>query len=119
MVPLTLLLILILLYTAFNSLREALMIMATVPFALIGGVFSLILTGTAFSISAAVGVISTLGVTILGGVLLGIATLKHYAWYSRTPDPASLFPPRLRYVGHTTRPGKDISASAAPFAGRL
>jgi cobalt-zinc-cadmium resistance protein CzcA len=69
-VPLALMLILILLYTAFNSLRDALMVMATVPFALIGGVFALVLTGTPFSISAAVGVISTLGVTILGGVLL-------------------------------------------------
>jgi heavy metal efflux system protein len=69
-VPLALLLILILLYTAFNSLRDALMVMATVPFALIGGVFSLVFTGTPFSISAAVGVISTLGVTILGGLLL-------------------------------------------------
>jgi cobalt-zinc-cadmium resistance protein CzcA len=42
----------------------------TVPFALIGGVFALVLTGTHFSISAAVGVISTLGVAILGGLLL-------------------------------------------------
>jgi cobalt-zinc-cadmium resistance protein CzcA len=69
-VPISLLIILFLLYTTFNSLRDALLVLATVPFALIGGVLSLVLTATHFSISAAVGVISTLGVAILGGVLL-------------------------------------------------
>ncbi len=69
-VPLSLLVILFLLYTTFASLRDALLVLATVPFALIGGVLSLVITGTPFSISAAVGVISTLGVAILGGVLL-------------------------------------------------
>jgi cobalt-zinc-cadmium resistance protein CzcA len=69
-VPVSLVLILFLLYTTFNSLKNALLVLVTVPFALIGGIFSLVLTGTHFSISAAVGVISTLGVAILGGVLL-------------------------------------------------
>ncbi|MBX3235066.1 MAG: efflux RND transporter permease subunit [Nitrospiraceae bacterium] len=69
-VPLSMLLILFLLYTTFNSFKNALLVLVTVPFALIGGVFALVLTGTNFSISAAVGVISTLGVAILGGLLL-------------------------------------------------
>ncbi|GJL70209.1 MAG: cation efflux system protein [Nitrospirales bacterium] len=69
-VPISLVLILYLLYIAFNSGRNALLVLATIPFALIGGVFTLVLTGTPFSISAAVGVISTLGVSILGGMLL-------------------------------------------------
>ena len=69
-VPLALLVILFLLYTTFDSVRDAFLVFATVPFALIGGVLSLVVTGTAFSISSAVGVISTLGVAILGGVLL-------------------------------------------------
>jgi cobalt-zinc-cadmium resistance protein CzcA len=69
-VPVSLLLILFLLYTTFNSLKNAFLVLVTVPFALIGGVFALVLTGTHFSISAAVGVISTLGVAILGGLLL-------------------------------------------------
>jgi cobalt-zinc-cadmium resistance protein CzcA len=69
-VPISLVLILFLLYTAFGSLRDALLVLVTVPFALIGGVLSLVATATPFSISAAVGVISTLGVAILGGVLL-------------------------------------------------
>jgi cobalt-zinc-cadmium resistance protein CzcA len=69
-VPISLIVILLLLYTTFNSLKNALLVLATVPFALVGGVFSLVATQTNFSISAAVGVISTLGVAILGGVLL-------------------------------------------------
>ncbi len=69
-VPLSLIIILFLLYTAFNSVKNALLVLVTVPFALIGGVLSLVATNTHFSISAAVGVISTLGVAILGGVLL-------------------------------------------------
>jgi len=69
-VPLSLVVILFLLYTTFNSIRDALLVLVAVPFALIGGILSLVATGTSFSISAAVGVISTLGVSILGGVLL-------------------------------------------------
>ncbi|MGE3977149.1 MAG: efflux RND transporter permease subunit [Nitrospira sp.] len=69
-VPVSLVIILFLLYTAFDSLKNALLVLAAVPFALIGGVLSLVITHTDFSISAAVGMISTLGVAILGGVLL-------------------------------------------------
>lgn len=69
-VPISLLLIWFLLYTAFDSFTNATLVLAAVPFALMGGVLTLVFTGTNFSISAAVGVISTLGVAILGGVLL-------------------------------------------------
>ena len=69
-VPLSLLLILLLLYITFDSLKNALLVLSAVPFALIGGVLALVATNTNFSISAAVGIISTLGVAILGGVLL-------------------------------------------------
>ena len=69
-VPLALIVIWFLLYTAFDSLANATLVLLAVPFALIGGVLTLVATGTHFSISAAVGVISTLGVAILGGVLL-------------------------------------------------
>jgi cobalt-zinc-cadmium resistance protein CzcA len=69
-VPVSLVIILLLLYVTFDSLKNALLVLATVPFALVGGVLSLVMTHTHFSISAAVGVISTLGVAILGGVLL-------------------------------------------------
>ncbi len=70
-VPISLVIILFLLYTTFDSIKNALLVLSTVPFPLVGGgVLSLVATHTNFSISAAVGVISTLGVAILGGVLL-------------------------------------------------
>ncbi len=69
-VPISLVLILFLLYTTFNSFKDAFLVLAAVPFALVGGILSLVITGTNFSISAAVGIISLLGVAILGGVLL-------------------------------------------------
>jgi cobalt-zinc-cadmium resistance protein CzcA len=69
-VPVSITLILILLYTAFNSLKDALLVMANVVAATMGGVWALKLTGTAFSISAAVGFISIFGVAVQDGVLL-------------------------------------------------
>jgi heavy metal efflux system protein len=67
--PITLLIILGLLFTAFNSVRHALLVLAVLPFALTGGVLSLLITGTPFSISAAVGFASVIGVCTLGGVV--------------------------------------------------
>jgi cobalt-zinc-cadmium resistance protein CzcA len=69
-VPISIGLILVLLYTAFNSLKDALLVMANVVAATMGGVWALKLTGTAFSISAAVGFISIFGVAVQDGVLL-------------------------------------------------
>jgi heavy metal efflux system protein len=68
-VPITLLIILGLLFTAFNSLRHALLVLAILPFGLLGGVLSLLVTHTPFSISAAVGFASVIGVCTLGGVV--------------------------------------------------
>jgi cobalt-zinc-cadmium resistance protein CzcA len=67
--PITLLLILVLLYVLFLDLKDALIIMAVIPFGMIGGVFSLLITHTPFSISAAVGFISILGLNTLGTVV--------------------------------------------------
>jgi heavy metal efflux system protein len=67
--PITLLIILGLLFTAFNSIRHALLVLAILPFALVGGLLSLFVTGTPFSISAAVGFASVIGVCTLGGVV--------------------------------------------------
>ncbi len=69
-VPISIGLILVLLYTAFNSLKDALLVMANVIAATMGGVWALKLTGTPFSISAAVGFISIFGVAVQDGVLL-------------------------------------------------
>lgn len=70
MVPLSIVLIMVLLYTMFNSLKDALLVMAGVLTAAMGGVWTLRLTGTNFSISAAVGFISIFGVVVQNGVLL-------------------------------------------------
>src|SRR5581483_11352303 len=68
-IPISLAIILALLFTAFNSLRHALLVMAILPFGAIGGVLSLLATHTPFSISAAVGFASVIGVCTLGGVV--------------------------------------------------
>jgi cobalt-zinc-cadmium resistance protein CzcA len=69
-VPLSIGLILALLYTAFRSLKDALLVLANVAAATMGGIWALKLTGTPFSISAAVGFISIFGVAVQDGVLL-------------------------------------------------
>jgi cobalt-zinc-cadmium resistance protein CzcA len=69
-VPLSIGLIMVLLYVAFQSLKDALLVMANVVAATMGGVWALKLTGTHFSISAAVGFISIFGVAVQDGVLL-------------------------------------------------
>jgi heavy metal efflux system protein len=68
-IPISLVIILALLFTAFDSLRHALLVLAMLPFAAIGGVLSLLITHTPFSISAAVGFASVIGVCTLGGVV--------------------------------------------------
>jgi cobalt-zinc-cadmium resistance protein CzcA len=69
-VPLTLLLILGLLFSAFNSLRDALVVFSGVPLALTGGVLALTLRDIPLSISAAVGFIALSGVAVLNGVVM-------------------------------------------------
>ncbi len=70
LVPLSIGLILLLLHTAFGSMKYALMVMFNVLVAAMGGVWALRLTDTHFSISAAVGFISIFGVAVQNGVLL-------------------------------------------------
>jgi len=69
-VPMAVLLVLGLLYAAMNSGRSSLAILMTVPFALTGGAFALMLAGVALSVSAAVGFIALLGQVSLMGVLV-------------------------------------------------
>ncbi len=69
-VPLTIGLIFILLYTAFNSLTYATLIIANVPFATIGGVIGLALTGQYLSVPSAIGFIAVFGVAMLNGIVL-------------------------------------------------
>jgi len=73
-VPVSLVLILGLLYSLFNSLRECLLSLAGIPFTAAGGVLALYVTGINFSISAAIGFISLFGVSVMIGILL----ITHY-----------------------------------------
>lgn len=76
-IPVTLLIILFLLSKTLGSAWDAVFVLATVPLAAVGGIFSLVLTGTHFSISAAVGFISLFGVCVLNGVLL-VSRIKQF-----------------------------------------
>jgi cobalt-zinc-cadmium resistance protein CzcA len=69
-VPLALLLIFVMLFSTFGSVRQALLIYTGIPFAVVGGVFALALRGMPFSISAGVGFIALFGVAALNGVVM-------------------------------------------------
>ncbi len=68
-VPVTFLLILLLLYGLFNSLRDSLVAVAGIPFAIGGGIIALYVAGLDFSVSAAIGFISLFGVAVMDGIL--------------------------------------------------
>jgi cobalt-zinc-cadmium resistance protein CzcA len=69
-VPVSLLLILGLLYCLFNSVKECLLTLVGIPFAVAGGILALYISGLAFSISAAIGFVSLFGVSVMNGILL-------------------------------------------------
>ncbi len=69
-VPLSLLLIMMLLYSLFNSVRDSLLALAGIPFAVAGGILGLHVAGLNASVSAAVGFISLFGVSAMDGILL-------------------------------------------------
>ena len=69
-VPLSLLLIFLLLFATFNSLRQAALVFTGIPLATVGGVIALLLRGMPFSISAGVGFIALFGIAVLNGVVL-------------------------------------------------
>jgi cobalt-zinc-cadmium resistance protein CzcA len=69
-VPLTLVLIFVLLYSAFGSMRDAAIVFSGVPLALVGGVAALALRGMPLSITAGVGFIALSGVAVLNGVVM-------------------------------------------------
>ena len=69
-VPLTIFFIFVLLYTAFNSVKYATLIIANVPFATIGGLVGLFITGQYLSVPSAIGFIAVFGVAMLNGIVL-------------------------------------------------
>ena len=75
-VPIALFLIFVMLFTTFNSAKQALMIYTGIPFAIVGGVIALALRGMPFSIAAGVGFIALFGVAVLNGVVM-VSFINH------------------------------------------
>jgi cobalt-zinc-cadmium resistance protein CzcA len=75
-VPLALFLIFVLLFTTFNSVRQAILIYTSIPLAVVGGVLALFVVGLPFSISAGVGFIALFGVAVLDGVVM-VSYINH------------------------------------------
>ena len=69
-VPISLLLIIGMLYALFNSLKDSLLALAGIPFSIAGGIIALYIAGLNFSISAAIGFVSLFGVSVMSGILL-------------------------------------------------
>jgi heavy metal efflux system protein len=86
-VPVSLVLIIGLLYTLFNSLRLCLLTLAGIPFAVAGGVCALYVSGLDFSISAVIGFVSLLGVAVMNGILL-ITYYNQSLLHNETPAQA-------------------------------
>ena len=75
-VPISLLLILLLLYANFGSVRDSLLAFSAIPMAIIGGVLALAVSGTAFSISSAIGFVALFGIAVMDGILV-VTTFNH------------------------------------------
>jgi cobalt-zinc-cadmium resistance protein CzcA len=85
-VPLSILLICILLFMNFGSVVDVLLAASVIPMALIGGIFALYLTGTPFSVSAAIGFVALFGIAAMDGILV----LAYYNQHLEDgTDPAS------------------------------
>ncbi len=69
-IPITILLVILLLYTAFNSLSKAMLILLNVPFGFIGGIIALVVSGIYLSVSAIIGFLAIFAIAILNGIVL-------------------------------------------------
>jgi cobalt-zinc-cadmium resistance protein CzcA len=98
-VPLTLILILFLLWLAFGELTPALLIFLNIPFSITGGILSLFIRGLPFSISAGVGFIALFGVAVLNGlVLISFAREQEHHGLSHTEGILEAAKMRIRPV---------------------
>ena len=82
--PIAIGLILALLYTLFNSLRDSLLTLAAIPFSIAGGIIALYFSGLNMSVSAAIGFVSLFGVSVMNGILV-ISYFNHQVFEGRTP----------------------------------
>jgi cobalt-zinc-cadmium resistance protein CzcA len=69
-VPITLLIVFLLLYSSFNSLKNATLIVLNIPLALVGGIVALWMTGQNLSVPASVGFIALFGISLQNGMVL-------------------------------------------------
>ncbi|MEK9824765.1 MAG: efflux RND transporter permease subunit, partial [Methylotenera sp.] len=69
-VPISVMLVFLLLFATFGSVKQAILILSNIPFAMIGGVFALWLSGEYLSVPASVGFIALLGIAVLNGVVM-------------------------------------------------
>lgn len=69
-VPISLVLVMGLLYSLFNNVRDSLLALAGIPVAVVGGILALYISGLNFSISAAIGFVSLFGVSVMNGILM-------------------------------------------------
>jgi len=97
-VPISVLVIFFLLYMTFRATLPALVVLLDVPFATVGGVFALYLTGTELSVSSAVGFITLFGVSVMNGVMIVNYMRRARANPSATPESV------LRSVSGRLRP---------------
>jgi cobalt-zinc-cadmium resistance protein CzcA len=110
-VPLAVLTVLLLLYAAMDSGRSALAVLLTVPFALTGGAFALLVAGTPLSVSAAIGFIALIGqVSLMGLLVLSAAEARRRAGEALVPALVEGGGERLRAV---------LMASVLAFVGLL
>ena len=107
-VPVALALILVLLYILFNSLRDSLLALSGIPFAVTGGVLALLATGLDFSISGAIGFVSLLGVSVMNGIL--VMTYYHQI---RAGEAITPFDAMFRAASQRMRPMLMTALSAA------
>jgi cobalt-zinc-cadmium resistance protein CzcA len=84
-VPVSLALILVLLYGLFNSVLDSLLALAGIPFAIAGGLLTLFVTGLDFSISAAIGFVSLFGISVMNGILLVTYYNEVRQWGGKSP----------------------------------
>lgn len=84
-IPVAIVLIALLLFMTFGSLPKALLVLANIPFAMIGGVFALWLSGEYLSVPASVGFIALLGIAVLNGVVM-VSHFQHLAEQGMAPE---------------------------------
>jgi cobalt-zinc-cadmium resistance protein CzcA len=83
-VPISIAVIFLLLFNAFKSFRSSLLIIANIPFSVIGGILALYLTGTYLSVSAAIGFIALFGQSVLNGVVM-VTLFNHLKQHGKSP----------------------------------